>query len=178
MPYLWSITRDPQGTSKDESQCPTGDPQIPRGHQRTNPNAPLGFAKLSPEPSLCPGAWDGSLQELLLAVEKDVLTAGDDVNPLPAQPADGVAVEWHHRHLVVHLPAKMVKDVVSHHGVRLPLGFHILFVVQAPCFGWVARLSMVEGDTGDTGDRILCFVCFYNSLHCSFCFLCRLPTNN
>ena len=88
-----TITIDHEGHQRTNPNAPLGTPRSPGGHQRTNPNAPLGFAKLSPEPSLCPGAWDGSLQELLLAVEKDVLTAGDDVNPLPAQPADGVAVE-------------------------------------------------------------------------------------
>ena len=44
---------------------------------------------------------------------------------------------------------------MSHHGVGLPLGFHVLLVVQASCFGRVARFpTVVKGDTGDSGTPI------------------------
>ena len=54
------------------------------------------------------------MKELLLAAEEDVLVAGDDVDALPAQPADWVLVEGHHRHPVDHLPAWVVKFAVAH----------------------------------------------------------------
>ena len=34
----------------------------------------------SSKSSMSPGAWDGTLQELLLSVEEDGLVAGDDVH--------------------------------------------------------------------------------------------------
>ena len=76
------------------------------------------------------------MKELLLAVEEDVLVAGDDVDALPAQPADWVLVEGHHRHPEVHLPASVVEIAVPHHGVCLPLGFLInLFNIIIKKFG-------------------------------------------
>ena len=69
------------------------------------------------------------MEELLFAVEEDVLVAGDDVDALPAQPADWVLVEGHHRHPEVHLPASMVEIAVPHHGVGLPLGSLVLLMV-------------------------------------------------
>ena len=85
----------------------------------------------SSESSLGSGAGDGTLQELLLAVEEDGLVAGDDIHPLPQQPAYRVLVQRYHRHLVVHLPGKMVKDVMPDHGVGLPLGLLVCMVVEA-----------------------------------------------
>ena len=81
-------------------------------------------------------AGDCSLEELLFAVEEDVLVAGNDVGALPAQPADWVLVEGHHRHPEVHLPASVVEIAVPHHVVCLPLGFLInLFNIIIKKFG-------------------------------------------
>ena len=91
---------------------------------------------LSPKSTLSSCAGNCSLKELLLAVEEDVLVAGDDVDALPAQPADWVLVEGHHRHPEVHLPASVVEIAVPHHGVCLPLGFLInLFNIIIKKFG-------------------------------------------
>ena len=91
---------------------------------------------LSPKSTLSSCAGNCSLKELLLAVEEDVLVAGNDVNALPAQPADWVLVEGHHRHPEVHLPASVVEIAVPHHGVCLPLGFLInLFNIIIKKFG-------------------------------------------
>ena len=55
-----------------------------------------------------------SLQELLLAVQKNVLVASNDTDALPAKPPHWVPVEGHHRHPVDHLPAWAVKLAVAH----------------------------------------------------------------
>ena len=84
---------------------------------------------LSPKSTLSSCAGNCSLKELLLAVEEDVLVAGNDVNALPAQPADWVLVEGHHGHPEVHLPASVVEIAVPHHGIGLPLGSLVLLMV-------------------------------------------------
>ena len=76
--------------------------------------------------SLSSCAGDCSLEELLFAVEEDVLVAGNDVNALPAQPADWNLVEGHPE---VHLPTSVVEIALPHHGVGLPLGSLVLLMV-------------------------------------------------
>ena len=84
---------------------------------------------LSPKSPLSPGVLYYSLQEFLLAVQKNVLVASNDTNALPAKPPHWVLVEGHHRHPEVHLPASVVEIAVPHHGVGLPLGSLVLLMV-------------------------------------------------
>ena len=69
------------------------------------------------ESSLSPCAWHSPLQELLLGVEEDVLVAGDDLHPLPQLSPQWLTVGRDHRHLVINLLGKMIKYVVSDHGI-------------------------------------------------------------
>ena len=106
--------------------------------------------------------------ELLFAVEEDVLVAGNDVDALPAQPADWVLVEGHHGHPEVHLPASVVEIAVPHHGVGLPLGSLVLLMVQASCLARVPRLPMVKSKARHThhslsrSASILLLICRYS----------------
>ena len=83
---------------------------------------------LSPKSTLSSCAGNCSLKELLLAVEEDVLVAGDDVDALPAQPADWVLVEGHHRHPEVHLPASVVERLLC-----LTMAFVCLLAFLSTC---------------------------------------------
>ena len=69
------------------------------------------------------------MKELLIDIKEEIWVAGNDVDALPAQPADWVLVEGHHGHPEVHLPASVVEIAVPHHGVGLPLGSLVLLMV-------------------------------------------------
>ena len=69
---------------------------------------------LSPKSPLSPGVLYYSLQEFLLAVQKNVLVASNDTDALRAKPPHWVLMEGHHRHPVDHLPALVVKFAVAY----------------------------------------------------------------
>ena len=86
--------------------------------------------KLSSKASLRSGRRDCSLQELLLGVEQDVLVAGDDGDPLPAQPGDWVGGGGGHGHGEGDLLRPVVQHAVPPHGICLHFPSPIASMVQ------------------------------------------------